>query len=145
MRTPTRRQILIAGASLGAIAATVATALPAMRPEMGVIATLRRCVPDLDMHPAEIDAFAKDVVEQRAAASMKRAVNDVVLAHAPPKWMTPDRLEAAQRREEEEIITLFMRSTNHLDPARGAAPTHYNFLANPYSTGCSNPMPFWEE
>lgn len=139
-----RRTLLLSAGAVGCAGVAGAVAIaPSVDPEGAVAALVRRCVPDLDMPATEIRAFAADYLARNPLAFPKGSAHLFLMAHDVPGGAVSDRVEAGRRRIQEEVITAFMLSTDHLDPARGDAPTTYFGPADPYEAGCANPIPGW--
>jgi hypothetical protein len=143
MARHSRRGLLTSASAACGFGAIGAETLPSLRPEAAIIDFLRRAVPDLEMGEADLSAFAREIVARNGMNLPKRTAHFVLLGHGGAAALLPDGVAELQRRNEEQIITDFMRSTDYLDPGRGTAPTVYLGFADPYEAGCSNHLPGW--
>ena len=145
MKGPTRRALMFGGASiLGlGVAGGVAVIPPALDPRSAVISFIRRMVPDLVIDPADLAAFAAEIVDRNTMPQHKRVAHFALLENPGLVLAIPGSIAEAQDRNEARIITAFMQSTDYLDPDRGDEPTSFIVFADPYEVGCSNPVPDW--
>ncbi len=138
-----RRGLLTSAGAACGFGAIGVLALPSLRPEATIIDFLRRAVNDLKMDEADLSAFAREILARNRMNLPKRTVHFALLRHGAAAGFMPEGVAVSQRRNEEQIITDFMRSTDYLNPGRGSAPTVYLGFADPYEAGCSNPLPGW--
>lgn len=140
---PSRRRVLIASATL--IAASAA-APPAWRFATDRTDAIRRMilahVPAARIAAGTIEAFAADFLAQRPllreGVAIDRACSLLGIDATIPACVDNARY---MRRMEEQILDLFLRSTDVFEPARdGSAPIRYVGFWDPYSRTCRNPF-----
>lgn len=116
---------------------------PSIRPERAVIAFLHRAFPGLDMEPEGLMEFAHEIVARMDMARHRKALHLTLLQYGAMMNFLPENIGEDQPARERAIVTMFLRSTDFLDPARGDAQVQLLAFADPYLAGCANPIPIF--
>lgn len=108
----------------------------------GIVSFIRRSFPGLDMSEEDLTSFASDMGDSWNMSGTKKTFFASMLNNREQAMMgsviVPDRLDRAHG----EIVAMFLRSTDYLAPERTASVIYLG-LADPYASGCSNPVPAW--
>lgn len=140
---PSRRRILIAAATLIASSAGAPLAWRLATDRAGAIRRMILAhVPETRIDAGAIEAFAADFLAQRAllrnGVAIDRACELLGVGPTLPACVANSRY---MQRIEEQIVDLFLRSTDIFEPARDAsAPIRYVGFWDPYSRTCRNPF-----
>lgn len=137
-----RRHVLGGGAAVAVVAATGINLATAQFPD-GIAAFVRKTFPGMRMDPAQLDDFARQMADRWVMADLKKRAFGAMLESAPYEWIGRQLIADRLRLAKSEIVAMFLRSTDFLDPARGDAAVSFVMLAKPYEAGCSNPIPMW--
>lgn len=138
---PSRRRILIASATLVASSAGAPLAWRLATDRAGAIRRMILAhVPATRIEAGAIEAFAADFLAQRTllreGVAIDRACGLLGIGSTVPPCVDNARY---MRRMEEQIVDLFLRSTDIFEPSRNrSAPMRYVAFLDPYSLTCRN-------
>lgn len=125
-------------AALGASGAISAFAL-SISDEDAIASLIRASFPGEKFSESDLTKFARISTERHGPFSRGQ-----VLA-MESGWLraaTDNFSDRDVRTIPGKIIADFVRSSDILDPDRTATPSYFSY-ADPYSVGCSNPLPFY--
>ena len=135
-----RRAFLIGTGASGAGLAAGAASAAAASPQGTVERFVRAACPAEGLSDAEVARFAKDFLERSTLSPARRRVVLFLMENRWAQALAPEAVRARQARQERHLVTRFLLSTDAFDADRAPGPPRYWGYADPYESGCANPV-----
>jgi hypothetical protein len=138
-----RRRVLLGGGVASVLLIGTGISVATADLTDGIARFIRRSFPGLRMDEAELTSFSHDMAASWNMSDTKKSLFASMLTSKEHElagsYLVPDKLYRAQG----EIVSWFMRSTDYASLERGEGAVHYLGFADPYKSGCSNPVAIW--
>ena len=138
-----RRAFLFGAAGIAVAGSAAVPALAADGQEV-IERFVRRNCPTEGLSNAEIADFAGAFMQRASLTGHRRRVMLFLLDNPWAHAAMPRRIREAQERQERHLITRFMLSTDAFDAERDPGAPRYWGYADPYTSGCANPVARFE-
>lgn len=138
-----RRGFLLGSAGIAAVCGSAAPALASSGQSI-VERFVRQNCPTEAISDAEITDFAAAFLQRSSLAGHRRRTVLFLLENRWAHSVVPRWVREAQERQERHLITRFMLSTDAFDADRERGAARYWGYADPYNSGCANPVARFE-
>lgn len=142
----TRRNLLIAGGAIGIVPTFIAGRALARSPREVIISHLRETTGNRKISLANLEQFAdKYILVRRPQLGAKFDAAMVIMDNPWSKALLPPGRRLVYDGFERHLLTDFLFSTDFFSTAgRDFKAMQYQDFADPYTTGCRNPLANFE-